>query len=103
MAKSPIAASINFSVAKRSREPLGSIQNFIARANRKTQGTHLTREPNMGGSVKSNAAASQSSGRRGIRLSLLLSLLSMLMLMLLLLLTGTDSAPASTGENAVAR
>ena len=57
----------------------------------------------MGGSVKSNAAASQSSGRRGILLSLLLPLLFMLMLMLLLLLTGTDSAPASTGENAVAR
>src|SRR6478672_9607586 len=85
MAKSPTTASINFTVARRSRWPLGSIQNFIASANRKTHGTHLTREPNMGGNVKSNAAASQSSGRRGILLSLLLSLTLLLLLMLMLL------------------
>jgi len=40
---------------------------------RKTHGTQLTRDPNMGGNVKSNAAASQSSGRRGILLSLWLA------------------------------
>jgi hypothetical protein len=38
-------------------------------------GTQLAREPNMGGNVKSNAAASQSSGRRGILLSLVVPLL----------------------------
>jgi hypothetical protein len=68
----------------------------------------------MGGSVKSNAAASQSSGRRGILLSLLFLLLLMLVIVLVqsglfigsarsASLTGTDLAPASTGENAVAR
>jgi len=36
----------------------------------------------MGGNVKSNAAASQSSGRRGILLSLVLPLMLMLLLML---------------------
>jgi hypothetical protein len=37
---------------------------------RKKLGTQVAREPNIGGSVKSNAAASQSSGCRGILVSL---------------------------------
>src|ERR1044072_1832669 len=41
------------------------------------QGTQLTSEPNIGGNVNTNAAASQSSGRRGILLSVLLLLLLM--------------------------
>jgi hypothetical protein len=42
----------------------------------------MARESKNGGSVKSNAAAIQSSGRRGMLVSLLIGLLLLLMLML---------------------
>ena len=78
MANSAAAASISLKIAERSRYPFGSIQNFIASAMRKRQGTQVARESNIEGNVKSNAAASQSNGTRGILLSLLLLLLLML-------------------------
>ena len=49
----------------------------------------MARESKNGGSVKSNAAAIQSSGRRGMLVSLLIGLLLLLMLMLA---TGRDAA-----------
>src|SRR5882724_10905002 len=88
MAKRATAARISFKVAKRRRYPFGSIQNFIASASRNRHGTQVAREPNIGGSVKSNAAASQSSGRRGILVSLRV-------------LTGIGSVRAGTVENAI--
>src|SRR5438477_426820 len=60
MANSAAAASISLKIAERSRYPFGSIQNFIASAIRKRQGTQVARESNIGGNVKSNAAASHS-------------------------------------------
>ena len=56
----------------------------------------MARESKNGGSVKTNAAAIQSSGRRGILLSRLLALL----LLLMLSFPGTDSKRAGNGENA---
>src|SRR2546423_14641697 len=53
---------------------MGSIQNFSASARRKSDGTQIARESKNGGSVKSNAAAIQSSGRRGMLVSLLIEL-----------------------------
>src|SRR6476660_8887966 len=79
MANSATAASISLKIAERSRYPFGSIQNFSASAMRKRHGTQVARESNIGGSVKSNAAANQSNGTRGILLSLLVLLLLMLM------------------------
>src|SRR5437867_1914917 len=78
MAASVTAARTSFKIAERRRYPFGSIQNFITSVSRKKLGIQVAREPNIGGSVKSNAAASQSNGRRGILLSLLLLLLLML-------------------------
>ena len=49
----------------------------------------MARESKNGGSVKSNAAAIQSNGRRGMLVSLLIGLLLLLMLMLA---TGRDAA-----------
>src|SRR5206468_6268817 len=76
---------------------LGSIQNFIARATRKRNGTQPARLPNIGGSVNSSAAASQSSGRRGIAVSLHGCVRPLL---LLVLMPQTNSTRAGTDENA---
>src|SRR6266699_1951611 len=51
------------------RIPFGSIQNFAASAIKNSKGTQDGRLPNIGGNVKSNAAASHKSGRRGMRVS----------------------------------
>src|SRR5437899_6931421 len=87
---------MSFKAAKRRRYPFGSIQNFSASASRKRHGTQVAREPNIGGTVKSNAAASQSNGRRGIFLSLLLLLVLVVLLLILLLssLEQTECAQA---------
>src|SRR5713226_7570087 len=68
-----MAARTNLMVTDRNRYPFGSIQNFAARAMRNSVGTHVSSVPNMGGNVKRSAAASQRSGRRGMRVSLLRS------------------------------
>ena len=62
----------------------------------------MARESKNGGSVKSNAAAIQSSGRRGILVSLFIKLLLVLVL-LLMLMVGTDSKRAGSSENAFAQ
>ena len=61
----------------------------------------MARESKNGGSVKSNAAAIQSSGRRGMLVSLLIGLL--LLLMLMLDWPETDSKRAGKSENAFAQ
>ncbi len=65
----------------------------------------MARESKNGGSVKSNAAANQSSGRRGMLVSLLIGLLLLLTLMLMLMLDWpeTDSKRAGKSENAFAQ
>src|ERR1044072_705108 len=74
------AASNSLSIVRRSLYPRGSIQNFKTSARRNTHGTQFTNEPNMGGNVKANAAASHSSGRRGMLLSLLVLRLMLMVL-----------------------
>jgi hypothetical protein len=71
MAASVTPARTNFQITERNRYPFGSIQNFTASVMRNSTGTQIARVPNIGGDVKSRAAASHRSGRRGMRLSLL--------------------------------
>src|SRR6266704_3501686 len=97
MAASVTATRTSFQIAQRRRYPFGSIQNFIASVSRKKLGIQVAREPNIGGSVKSNAAASQSSGCRGILVSHsvplpLLFLLLLLPMLLLLKLSSLEPA-----------
>ena len=61
----------------------------------------MARESKKGGSVKTNAAAIQSSGRRGILVSVLIGLL--MLLLLICRCVGTDSKRAGSSENAFAQ
>src|SRR6266516_3780979 len=99
MAASVTAARTSFKIVERRRYPFGSIQNFIASVSRKKLGTQVAREPNIGGRVKSNAAASQSSGCRGILVSLSVPL--PLLFLLLLMLFKLSSLKLAKGAHAL--
>src|SRR5438067_6451855 len=90
MPQMPSAQPGAFKKIERSRTPRFSVQNFESSAPRKNAGTHAASASNIGGTVKSSAAASHSSGRRGMNVSLLAGFIF-----------ETARACAGNGENAL--
>src|SRR5205807_2718853 len=88
----PSAQPSVFIKTERSRTPRFFIQNFASSEMRKNAGTHAASASNIGGTVNSSAAASHSSGRRGMNVSLFAEFIF-----------ETARGRAGSGENALRR